>query len=155
MGAHTLGPIPVLTGNASTSFLARAQLSLKCPKNFSSHVPNLLPRWCHSSFNFCRLIPDVIWNFPYFSLLCPPNSNIPVSLTFACCLVSFMYQLCPSSPVGSWFHTAHSSIPRPCHSLIVSSLLYSQPCLRFPSPGFFSAIYILSLGDSVPGGNHN
>lgn len=89
------------------------------------HVPNLLPRWCHSSFNFCRLIPDVIWNFPYFSLLCPPNSNIPVSLTFACCLVSFMYQLCPSSPVGSWFHTAHSSIPRPCHSDCIFSLTLS------------------------------
>lgn len=121
-------------------------------------VPNFLPRWCHSSCSFCRLISDVIWTFMIFSFWahqCP----VFLSLISTHCLFSPVYLLWPSSLMEGPIRPLHDprlltvASPGPAHSLIIPFILDFQSCLRFPIPGSFSAIYPLSLRDWVQGKN--
>lgn len=130
--------------------LARAQLALKCQRTSVLMFQVCCPGGVIAlsiSADWFLMWPGLLLFFP----LHPPNSNFPVSPIFACCLCSPMYRLWPSRSRIHDPTLLPAASPGLAHSLIISSLLYSQPCPRFPSPSFFSTIDTLSLGDSIQG----
>lgn len=96
MGAHTLGPIPVLTRNASTSFLARAQLSLKCPRT--------------SALMFQICCPDGVIALSISADWFLMWSGI--FLIFPFCAHQTRIFLCPWLLLAAWFHLCiNSALP--------------------------------------------
>lgn len=148
--AHTL-PGSYANRECLTRYLAIEHNLHQNAKELLFYVPSLLPRWCHSSFNFCKLIPDVIWTFPYFF------SFVPAKLQYSC-LPNFCqlptFTIYSDLPV-LWIHDPMLftvASPGLANSLSISSILHSEPCFRFPSSSFFSAI--LSPRDSIQGGKN-